>query len=198
MRRLDELTDQEVIAHLARAREPASLREIAHALELRHHGRRALQKIVSRLKRKGEIEEVHSGRFRLAGKKAAPSEARRKGTLLGFPNQLHRLPQHPFLGTEKRDRNCMIPTCSPVGWWRIATAMASSCLINLSQGWRAICLSAATPWATPCTVTTCSRASSAAPDPQDAAAASPVRMAKPRAASKAASCASWSARTQQS
>src|SRR2546427_3189103 len=85
MRRLDELTDQEVIAHLARAREPASLREIAHALELRHHGRRALQKIVSRLKRKGEIEEVHSGRFRLAGKKAAPSEARRKGHAIGLP-----------------------------------------------------------------------------------------------------------------
>src|SRR2546425_8242450 len=74
MRRLDELTDQEVIAHLARAREPASLREIAHALELRHHGRRALQKIVSRLKRKGEIEEVHSRRFRLAGKKARSEE----------------------------------------------------------------------------------------------------------------------------
>src|SRR5437899_12393913 len=56
-----------------------------HALELRHHGRRALQKIVSRLKRKGEIEEVHSGRFRRAGKTSAPSEARRKGHATGHP-----------------------------------------------------------------------------------------------------------------
>jgi len=63
----DELTDQDVLAHLARAREPASLREIAHALELRHQGRRALPKIVSHLKRKGEIEEVRGGRYRLAG-----------------------------------------------------------------------------------------------------------------------------------
>ncbi len=85
MRSLDELTDQEVIAHLARAREPASLREIAHALELRHQGRRALQKIVSRLKRKGEIEEVGNGRFRLAGKKAVPSGAHRKGNTAGLP-----------------------------------------------------------------------------------------------------------------
>ncbi len=67
-----ELTEQDVLAHLAKVREPASLREIAHALDLRHHARRALQKIVSHLKRKGEVEEVRSGRFRLPGKPAEP------------------------------------------------------------------------------------------------------------------------------
>src|SRR3989442_777457 len=112
MRRLDELTDQEVIAHLARAREPASLREIAHALELRHHGRRALQKIVSRLKRKGEIEEVHSGRFRLAGKKAAPSEARRKGHATGHPKPATSpstapIPRHRETRQELHDPNLL-------------------------------------------------------------------------------------------
>src|SRR2546422_7483040 len=112
MRRLDELTDQGVIAHLARAREPASLREIAHALELRHHGRRALQKIVSRLKRKGEIEEVHSGRFRLAGKKAAPSEARRKGHATGHPKPATSpstapIPRHRETRQELHDPNLL-------------------------------------------------------------------------------------------
>src|SRR5437899_1064017 len=112
MRRLDELTDQEVIAHLARAREPASLREIAHALELRHHGRRALQKIVSRLKRKGEIEEVHSGRFRLAGKKAAPSEARRKGHATAHPKPATSpstapIPRHRETPQELHDPNLL-------------------------------------------------------------------------------------------
>ncbi len=69
MPRREELSDQEVLAHLGRAREPASLREIASALDLRHHARRELRKIMSNLKRRGEVEEVRSGRFRLAGKK---------------------------------------------------------------------------------------------------------------------------------
>ncbi len=63
----DELTDQDVLAHLARARAPMSLREIAHGLELRPRARRALHGIVARLKRSGEIEEVRSGRYRLSG-----------------------------------------------------------------------------------------------------------------------------------
>jgi ribonuclease R len=67
MARRDEITDRDVLAHLAGLRGPVSLREIARALELRHQARRALQKIIARLKHKGEIEEVHSGRYRLAG-----------------------------------------------------------------------------------------------------------------------------------
>ncbi len=80
MPRGEELTDQEVLAHLARADRPASLREIAHALELRHAGRRALPKIVARLKRKGEIEEIPGGRYRLPGQKpAAPDRHAKAG-----------------------------------------------------------------------------------------------------------------------
>jgi ribonuclease R len=74
MPRREELTEQEVLAQLARTRKPASLREIAHALELRHDGRRALPKIIARLKRKGEIEELPGGRIRLAGL-SSPREA---------------------------------------------------------------------------------------------------------------------------
>ncbi|MFI5105421.1 MAG: hypothetical protein ACHP79_10890, partial [Terriglobales bacterium] len=65
----DELKDQDVLAHLGRAREPLTLREMAHALDLRHPARRELHKIISRLKRRGDVEEVRSGHFRLAGKK---------------------------------------------------------------------------------------------------------------------------------
>jgi len=73
MARRDELTEQDVLAHLAGIRESASLREIARALELRHQARRALQKIIARLKRKGEIEEVRGGRYRLVGGAATAS-----------------------------------------------------------------------------------------------------------------------------
>ena len=53
-----------VLSHLAKASGPASLREIARAMELRHNERRELQKMIERMKRKGEIEEVqkvHAG-----------------------------------------------------------------------------------------------------------------------------------------
>ncbi len=70
----EALTDEDVLAHLACARAPASLREIARALELRHEARRALQKAVARLKRRGEIEEVRSGRYRLA-RRGSPQAA---------------------------------------------------------------------------------------------------------------------------
>ena len=62
-----DVTAEDVLAHLAGARQPASLREIAHALDLRHHGRRALPKILALLVRKGEAEEARPGRYRLVG-----------------------------------------------------------------------------------------------------------------------------------
>jgi ribonuclease R len=68
MTRREELTEQDVLALMARARRPASLRDMAQELGLGHPGRRALQKIVAKLKRKGELEEPQSGRYRLAGK----------------------------------------------------------------------------------------------------------------------------------
>lgn len=76
-----EVTPAQVIAHLAAASKPASIREIAHALGLRHSGRRFLPRVIQHLKRKGEVEE-HGNRYRLAGQRvtkqtaAAPERAR--------------------------------------------------------------------------------------------------------------------------
>lgn len=69
MPQYQELSAAAVIAYLAQAKAPSSVREIAEALKLGHPARRALNKIVSKLKRKGEIEELRGGRYRLAGRK---------------------------------------------------------------------------------------------------------------------------------
>jgi ribonuclease R len=68
------LTGQDVLAHLARAQQPASLREIAHALDLSHKGRRVLPKLIAKLKRKGDIEEPRAGRYCIANQRRAPSK----------------------------------------------------------------------------------------------------------------------------
>jgi ribonuclease R len=79
MPRREELTDQDVLAHLKRAGEPPSLREIAHALDLRQHARRELHKIITRLKRRGEVEEVRGGQFRVTGKKVTETPKPHRG-----------------------------------------------------------------------------------------------------------------------
>ena len=56
-------TPPELLAHLAKAARPMSLREIAAEMELKHHGRRELAKMILRLRRRGEVEEVSHGRF---------------------------------------------------------------------------------------------------------------------------------------
>jgi ribonuclease R len=74
-------TDDEILSFLARSGKPVSPREIASDLTLRHFGRRALPKIISRLKRRGLVEEVRGGRFRLPGSAApAAKVAERPGT----------------------------------------------------------------------------------------------------------------------
>jgi ribonuclease R len=62
---LPEVTREQVLVHLATISKPASIREIAHGLGLKHGGRRDLPKIVQQLRRKGEIEE-EGNRYRLA------------------------------------------------------------------------------------------------------------------------------------
>jgi ribonuclease R len=44
-------------------------------MELRHRGRRYLPRVLQKLKKRGEVEETHGGRFRLAGTKHARNEA---------------------------------------------------------------------------------------------------------------------------
>ncbi|HJY86398.1 MAG TPA: VacB/RNase II family 3'-5' exoribonuclease [Candidatus Acidoferrales bacterium] len=77
MARQDEITAQDILAHLARARTPARLRDIAQGLGLRHHSRRALPRLIAQLKHRGEIEELRGGRYRLAGVKRPADEPHR-------------------------------------------------------------------------------------------------------------------------
>ena len=58
-------SDDDVLGFLAGFTRPASPREIAEGLKLRHAGRRALPKILSRLKRRGLVQQAPGGRFRL-------------------------------------------------------------------------------------------------------------------------------------
>jgi ribonuclease R len=70
-----EVTPELVLAHLATLSQPASIRQIAHGLELRHRGRRYLPRVLQKLKKRGEVEQTQGGRFRLAGTKHAKNEA---------------------------------------------------------------------------------------------------------------------------
>jgi ribonuclease R len=67
--RPEEASDANVLAHLATLSNPASVRQIAHAMGLKHRGRRYLPRILQNLKRRGEVDEVREGCYRLAGKK---------------------------------------------------------------------------------------------------------------------------------
>jgi ribonuclease R len=72
--REEEVTRDEVVAHLGKISEPASIRQIAHGMGLRHHGRRYLPRVIEKLVRAGEIDEVRGGRYRLAGRKQQSSQ----------------------------------------------------------------------------------------------------------------------------
>ncbi len=70
--REEEITRDEVVAHLAKLPEPASIRQIAHGMGLRHRGRRYLPRVIEKLVRAGEVDELRGGRYRLAGRKSQP------------------------------------------------------------------------------------------------------------------------------
>jgi ribonuclease R len=70
-----EVTPEQVMAHLATLTQPASIRQIAHGMDLKHRGRRYLPRVIQQLERRGEIEEIHGGRYRLAGAKHAQGKS---------------------------------------------------------------------------------------------------------------------------
>jgi ribonuclease R len=72
--REEVVTRDEVLAHLAKISEPASIRQIAHGMGLRHHGRRYLPRVIEKLVRAGEVEEGRGGRYRLSGGKQRLSQ----------------------------------------------------------------------------------------------------------------------------
>ena len=60
-----EITEPQLLAHLAKLDKPQSIREMSHDLGLHHRGRRVVPKILNKLKRQGVVEEIYGGRFRL-------------------------------------------------------------------------------------------------------------------------------------
>jgi len=70
-----EVTPAQVIAHLATLSQAASIREIAHGMDLKHRGRRYLPRVIQQLKRRGEVEEIYGGRYRLPETKHAHKAA---------------------------------------------------------------------------------------------------------------------------
>src|SRR5215472_7196785 len=74
-----EVDTGQVLAHLATLSQPASIREIAHGMDLKHRGRRFLPRVIQQLKKKGEIEELGGGRYRLAGQKTTSTMTPRDG-----------------------------------------------------------------------------------------------------------------------
>jgi ribonuclease R len=75
-----EVSGGEVLAYLATLSQPASIRRIAHGMELKHRGRRFLPRVLKRLKKRGDVEEIYDGRFRLPGKKDTSNTASRRSS----------------------------------------------------------------------------------------------------------------------
>ncbi len=78
--RTPEVTFEQVTAYLATTQQPSTIRQIAHGMDLKHRGRRFLPRVIKQLKRRGDIEEVHGGRYRLAGQKNGPAPAARRAS----------------------------------------------------------------------------------------------------------------------
>jgi ribonuclease R len=81
------LNEDDVLNFLGSARGPASVREIASGLSLRHAGRRALESILSRLKRKRLVEELRGGHYRLVGDRSQPRPAQKSNPKLAAPQK---------------------------------------------------------------------------------------------------------------
>jgi ribonuclease R len=73
------VTEEQVIAYLSSIPQPESIRQIAHGMELQHHGRRFLPRIIQYLKSRGDVEEIRGGQYRLAeSKQSSPVMAKGK------------------------------------------------------------------------------------------------------------------------
>jgi ribonuclease R len=71
-----EVSREQVIAHLTAQPQPATIRQIAHGMDLKHRGRRFLPRVIQQLKKAGDIEEIHGGRYRLVGSRQTPGSGR--------------------------------------------------------------------------------------------------------------------------
>ncbi|HTW22180.1 MAG TPA: hypothetical protein VMD78_01180, partial [Candidatus Baltobacteraceae bacterium] len=69
--REEHVNAADVVAHLAELSKAASIREIAHGMGLKHRGRRYLPRVIEKLKKRGEVEEIYGGRYKLADQDAS-------------------------------------------------------------------------------------------------------------------------------
>src|SRR6202046_5288723 len=73
-----EVSPELVLAHLATLSEPASIRQIAHGMELKPHGRRFLPRVLHRLTKSGDVEETRGNRYKLPGAKETRKAATKR------------------------------------------------------------------------------------------------------------------------
>jgi len=101
-------SDDDVLHFLAGFTRPASPREIAEGLKLRHIGRRALPKILSRLKRRGLVQQARGGRFQLQRETAPKTPEAAKPPKGRFPErQAAPPPPEPSARAAVRDANLL-------------------------------------------------------------------------------------------
>jgi ribonuclease R len=73
------VTEEQVTTYLSSLTQPQSIRQIAHGMELQHHGRRFLPRIIQYLKSRGDVEEIRSGQFQLAESNKSAHAAGKRG-----------------------------------------------------------------------------------------------------------------------
>ena len=72
------VTEEQVISYLSSISQPESIRQIAHGMELQHHGRRFLPRIIQYLKGRGDVEEIRGGQYQLAESKQSSRAAAKR------------------------------------------------------------------------------------------------------------------------
>ncbi len=103
--RTPEVTPEQVTAYLAATLQPSTIRQIAHGMDLKHRGRRFLPRVIKQLKRRGDIEEIHGGRYRLAGQKNGPAPAVRRAVVPASAKTPASPPSREIAVTPKRARD---------------------------------------------------------------------------------------------
>ena len=100
-----EVTSEQVTAYLATTQQPSTIRQIAHGMDLKHRGRRFLPRVIKQLKRRGDIEEIHGGRYRLAGQKNGPAPAARRAVVPASAKTPASPPSRQIAAAPKRARD---------------------------------------------------------------------------------------------
>jgi len=72
-----QVSEEQVISYLSSISQPESIRQIAHGMELQHHGRRFLPRIIQYLKSRGDVEEIRGGQYRLPESKQSSRAAQK-------------------------------------------------------------------------------------------------------------------------